>query len=39
MELSIRKGHIFIDTLLSEATLPWIPPVWIPEYLAGLMEL
>ncbi len=39
MELLISKGHIFIDALLSEATLPRVPLVWIPEYLAGLMKL
>ena len=39
MELLVGKGHKFIDTLLSEATLPWIPQVRIPEYLASLMKL
>lgn len=39
MELLIRKGHQLSDALLSEATLPWISQVWIPEYLAGLMKL
>lgn len=39
MELLIGPGHIFTDALLSEATLPRIPLIWIPEYLAGLMKL
>ena len=39
MELLIGKWHIFTNALLSETTLPWIPPIWIPEYLAGLMKL
>ena len=39
MELLIGKWHILIDALLGEATLPWIPLIRIPEYLAGLMKL
>lgn len=39
MELLIGKGHKFINALLREAALPWIPQVWIPEYLASLMKL
>lgn len=39
MELPIGKWHILIDTLLGDATLSWVPLVWIPEYLACLMEL
>ena len=39
MELLVGKWHIFIDALLGEATLPWVPLVWIPEYLARLMKL
>ena len=39
MKLLIGERHIFTDAHLSEATLSWIPPVWIPEYLASLMKL
>lgn len=39
MKLLIRKGHKFSNALLSEATLPCIPQIRIPEYLAGLMKL
>ena len=39
MELLVGKWHILIDALLGEATLPWVPLVWIPEYLARLMKL
>lgn len=39
MELLIGKRHIFIDALLGKATLPWVPPIRIPEYFTGLMEL
>ena len=39
MELLVGKWHILIDALLGEATLPWVPLIWIPEYLARLMKL
>ena len=39
MELLVGKWHVLIDALLGEATLPWVPLVWIPEYLACLMKL
>ena len=39
MELLIGKGHILIDALLGEATLPWITLVRIAEYFASLMKL
>ena len=39
MELLVGKWHILIDALLGEATLSWVPLVWIPEYLARLMKL
>ena len=39
MELLIGKGHILIDAFLSEATLPRIALVRIPEYLASLVKL
>ena len=39
MELLVGKWHVFIDALLGEATMPWVPLVWIPEYLARLMKL
>lgn len=39
MELLIGKGDILIDAFLSEATLPRITLIRIPEYLAGLVKL
>ena len=39
MELIIGKGYIFADALLGKATLPRVPLIRIPEYLASLMKL
>ena len=39
MELLVGKWYILTDALLGEATVPWVPLVWISEYLARLMKL